>query len=915
MSGEIERTLEISNQSIINAAVEMSDIHGITKTNRSVVNANIPPRPERVNVKVMDALGADAPRQYSPISRPSSADNNGNSAAMEGLAYIPTSHGAPKAAPPTHAYSSGGNLPSPRPCTSTYSPTIRSVPINSTTIHYPKTSSNSSTSSSSIVYQPGLRETHASPVEHYTPLPRADLKPYHESYFTDANPPILLPSMSASNPIVEDEVIVVRSNSSSSASSANHVGSFIPEGLAASLQARVLGSGSNHGTVPSTVSMITLPMPSLPAPTITESKRHHNNKYQQLGEQVKPSPMYLTKDSVDTISTTMSLCKEEYQQLHSSVAESAKTMYLGMDAGSTTISLCKEEYQQLQHEQTKVAPMYTSKENLDSKEARRMYGKHNQQSSNSGTTTTTCGSNCQKLGGSHKSCACSSTFATSRGTPSHLTHSYLHPAQQQQQQLLCLTSAAATTTTTTSRGQHQPRNPSQSLATSSSYRDAAAYSSYHPQENLDLQHHPHMYNRYVHVMEEHSSSFAQNTKFPTAAPASGVMGHAGRRRTRSGSGSRENSSEGATGELPQQQQEDGQQERELIGEGAQRCAGATDGGTSGSGSISQAVIAVGTAAGAARPSMAANGQAANSRKCADEADVEVEEEGEESKWQDRISSGFDRLVAFASTELDKRRRSTEGSDSCNTSPDSGIGHGNTDLSSASSSSSSLIGAVSAPQVPQPASSQLVLQQSVQAITTSLKQQKILFKMPTTKSPDAVEPPPRTPSPNASASVTASSSEPPPILHRYNSPERMDEANSRNPTPPPQQPPVIQQHNSALMKYQRSNSHNPPAPPAMHQQYHYQPPPQHQHQQYQQHGGGRHDQQHFKKKFYYREHWREDRWQKGGSAGGGVGPQQMQQQQQDQEPARDRFRPKGKDWNWHKEHISQQDYQIDYGPYQ
>lgn len=54
----------------------------------------------------------------------------------------------------------------------------------------------------------------------------------------------------------------------------------------------------------------------------------------------------------------------------------------------------------------------------------------------------------------------------------------------------------------------------------------------------------------------------------------------------------------------------------------------------------------------------------------------MEEEGEESKWQDRISSGFDRLVAFASTELDKRRRSTEGGDCCNTSPDSGIGHSN-----------------------------------------------------------------------------------------------------------------------------------------------------------------------------------------------------------------------------------------------
>ncbi|XP_052123471.1 uncharacterized protein LOC127749431 [Frankliniella occidentalis] len=53
------------------------------------------------------------------------------------------------------------------------------------------------------------------------------------------------------------------------------------------------------------------------------------------------------------------------------------------------------------------------------------------------------------------------------------------------------------------------------------------------------------------------------------------------------------------------------------------------------------------------------------------------------EWKDKISSQFDRLVAFASTELDKRRRSTEGASpragettaSCNTSPDSGIGHG------------------------------------------------------------------------------------------------------------------------------------------------------------------------------------------------------------------------------------------------
>ncbi|XP_055387749.1 histone-lysine N-methyltransferase, H3 lysine-79 specific isoform X2 [Condylostylus longicornis] len=68
---------------------------------------------------------------------------------------------------------------------------------------------------------------------------------------------------------------------------------------------------------------------------------------------------------------------------------------------------------------------------------------------------------------------------------------------------------------------------------------------------------------------------------------------------------------------------------------------------------------------------------------------------DETGWQDRISSGFDRLVAFASTELDKTRRSidndTAPSISCNTSPDSGIAHSSssdarTFLSTSSSSS-------------------------------------------------------------------------------------------------------------------------------------------------------------------------------------------------------------------------------------
>lgn len=66
---------------------------------------------------------------------------------------------------------------------------------------------------------------------------------------------------------------------------------------------------------------------------------------------------------------------------------------------------------------------------------------------------------------------------------------------------------------------------------------------------------------------------------------------------------------------------------------------------------------------------------------------------DELHWQDRVSSRFDRLVAFASTELTKTRRSIEENggpgNSCNASPDSGINQSNdgrTFLSSSSSAS-------------------------------------------------------------------------------------------------------------------------------------------------------------------------------------------------------------------------------------
>ncbi|RZC33271.1 histone-lysine N-methyltransferase, H3 lysine-79 specific [Asbolus verrucosus] len=315
MSGEIERTLEISNQSIINAAVDMSDIQGTaTLSSRSVVNANLPPRPERVKVPNSEVQKESEPiRQvYSPISRPSSAE----------VQYSPR--------------------------TTVLYPTQRTGSVNS---NY---SSN----------------------EQYTPLPRADIKPYHESYFNDVKPPA---------PMEGDPP---RNN-------------FVAEGLAASLQARVLSG-----------------------PQIKEEV----DVYDRRG--------YVQPNMLPTIPT--------YQEQNGSAIKSEGVNDCQYKRESPIIQ----------------GPIRNS--------LKRSFDAHRQ------------------------------AFANNVSPEPH-----------------------------------------------------------------------------------------SNTSTPLV---------------------------------------DEVQEPPRV------------------------------------------------RKC-NEEDADVEEEGEESKWQDRISSGFDRLVAFASTELDKRRRSTEGSDSCNTSPDSGIGHG------------------------------------------------------------------------------------------------------------------------------------------------------------------------------------------------------------------------------------------------
>jgi H3 lysine-79-specific histone-lysine N-methyltransferase len=285
VSGEIERTLEISNQSIINAAVDMSTMMSTT-TPANIVNQNIPPRPERVNVRISrivedslvrketeDHVGGNSPSPlhrtpvYSPISRPSSAEGgmsttgnpptptgmlNPPTQVLEGLAY--PQHRPKSPLPPHHglatfhvAYNHHSAPSYPGPVApSTYSPrTTVLYPPSSSSAYVPKTTVSQLVTSSSCRYATSNSEGGYTPVQ----LPRADIKPYHESYFSDTKPLIVVNSTSEHKPsssVATGEVSTSKHLYSRSGSE-----SFGPvEGLAATLHARILGGqegGSKAG--------------------------------------------------------------------------------------------------------------------------------------------------------------------------------------------------------------------------------------------------------------------------------------------------------------------------------------------------------------------------------------------------------------------------------------------------------------------------------------------------------------------------------------------------------------------------------------------------------------------------------------------------------------------------------------------
>lgn len=167
VNGEIERTLEISNQSIINAAVDMTAMAG----SGAVINERAQ-RPERVNVRILDDL---MPPQQQPFG--GAAGFNRNREITKSPVHL---HGQSNLATLAHVAHNHKQM-SQHP---TFSPghtkplTIQTISPRSTgSAQYSPSSNHSFTS-------PNMRQNEQ-PTK-YMPLPRADMKLNWDSYFNES---------------------------------------------------------------------------------------------------------------------------------------------------------------------------------------------------------------------------------------------------------------------------------------------------------------------------------------------------------------------------------------------------------------------------------------------------------------------------------------------------------------------------------------------------------------------------------------------------------------------------------------------------------------------------------------------------------------------------------------------------------
>lgn len=172
VNGEIERTLEISNQSIINAAINMSTMSGVPPPSSTpapvptVINTNAQ-RPERVSVRILED-GTSYPIQQVPDVK--SAVHLHGQSNLATLAHVAYNH---------KSYSQ----------TTTTTPSVNS---SRKTVQISPRSSQQYSTIPTYAQQSrsGSQSQYHNSSDTYHPLPKTEVKPYLESYFTEEQKPV-----------------------------------------------------------------------------------------------------------------------------------------------------------------------------------------------------------------------------------------------------------------------------------------------------------------------------------------------------------------------------------------------------------------------------------------------------------------------------------------------------------------------------------------------------------------------------------------------------------------------------------------------------------------------------------------------------------------------------------------------------
>lgn len=174
VNGEIERTLEISHQSIINAAVDMTAMAG-SSSSGAVINERVQ-RPERVNVRIMDEL---MPPQTQPFG---GTAFNRNREITKSPVHLHGQSNLATLAHVAHNHKQITQHPS--------FPSGHTKPLSIQTISPRSTgSAQYSPSSNHSFTSPSIRQNdqmHSSQPTKYMPLPRAEIKMNWESYFNES---------------------------------------------------------------------------------------------------------------------------------------------------------------------------------------------------------------------------------------------------------------------------------------------------------------------------------------------------------------------------------------------------------------------------------------------------------------------------------------------------------------------------------------------------------------------------------------------------------------------------------------------------------------------------------------------------------------------------------------------------------